>query len=145
MVYARMGWKIGFWGLSRVYTMPIWCCKLCKLIWYARILFGMLCGANWTRLEWVESVISEGICISRSGELGSPRRDWQRCIHYCHSSVSLRRREWVLSDKDSRLVEWGSLKRDSEGVARVERDFSSRRGFCGFERTRVSPKRDDLA
>ena len=64
--------ELGIWELYGVYTMPMWCCKLCKLIWYARILFGMFCGANWTRLEWVECVISEGIYISCSGELGLP-------------------------------------------------------------------------
>jgi len=123
-------WNLGtLW----VYTMPMWCCNLCKVFWYARILFGMICGANWIRLEWVKCVISEGICISRSGE------------PIAILSVSLRRSGWVLSDIGSCSGEWGPPKRDSEGVAHVERDFSFRRGFCGFERTRVSPRRDGLA
>jgi len=42
---------------------------LYKVFWYARNLLGMICGANWSRLEWVECTISEEICISRSGEI----------------------------------------------------------------------------
>ncbi|QCD89073.1 hypothetical protein DEO72_LG4g11 [Vigna unguiculata] len=58
----------------------------------------------------------------------------QRRIPYFHMSVSLRRRGWVLSDPDSRSGEGGSPKRDSEEVARVERNFSSSIGhMMGME------------
>jgi len=50
-----------------------------------------------------------------------------------------------LSDTYTRSGEMISLKRDGVEVARVECDFSSRRGLMGFERTRNSPRRDDLA
>jgi len=46
MVYAGVGWKLGIWGLSGVYAMPMRCGKLCKLIWYDRTMFGMLWCAN---------------------------------------------------------------------------------------------------
>jgi len=60
-------------------------------------------------------------------------------------SVSLRRRGLGLSDTYTRPGELASPKRDGVEVAHVERDFSSRRGFVGFERTRISPKCGGLA
>jgi len=120
------GVELGIWGLSGVYAMPMQCGKLCKLIWYDRnfVWYVLVCelikvGVSRVRDQW------------RSLHF-SLRRAWQRRIPYCHTSVSLRRRGWVLSDTDSRSGKGGSPKWDSEEVARVEHDFSSRRGFCGF-------------
>jgi len=71
-------------------------------------------------------------CNSRSGGWDSPRRDMQGLIILSFSRFSLRRRVLSLGDPDTRSGEWGSPKRDSDEIARVERDFSSRRGLFGF-------------
>jgi len=56
----------------------------------------------------------------------------QGLIILSFSRFSLRRRVLSLGDPDTRSGEWGSPKRDSDEIARVERDFSSRRGLFGF-------------
>ena len=102
--------------------------KLCLYFWYN--VFKL----NWYDLEvwfghgrYVACVNSVGVCISRSGEPGLPRRDYRR-LKYCFcSSVSLRRRNLVLSDKPTRLAERVSFKRESANVWRLCLGLSLRR------------------
>jgi len=89
-------------------------------------------SANWCLVAAIVCIINVGTCNSRLDKPGSPRRDLQRRKPCCHMSISLRRRGLGLSDTYTRSGERGSPKRDGVEVARVERDFSSRRGVYGF-------------
>jgi len=76
----------------------------------------------------------------------SPRRELQESFQCSYSSISLRRPRLGLGEIQSRLGEIGSPKRGREETWLVSR-AKTRPGeeFCGFERTRVSVRRDGLA
>jgi len=64
-----VNWK--FENLLESKIMPICCSNMCTLFWYV-----LEC---WIRHGcWCTCVNKFRVCISRSGEPGSPRREWQR-------------------------------------------------------------------
>ena len=80
---------------------------------------------NWYVGCCVACVISVGVCISRSGEASSPRRDWQRRKTLLLRELLAQATRDGVSDRHFRLRE--VVKK----FARVERNFSSRQGIFG--------------
>ena len=108
-------WGCGFWGLFHwnwpkcmhikgldfviSMIMQRWAVGVCFRVWIMLMCLSKLCLMTWCVwvVFWVAGAMlcvwtCDTTCNSRSGELGSPRRDMQGCVLSICSWLSLRRK-----------------------------------------------------
>jgi len=85
----------------------VWCIILDYLAWIGVWTWVCCCLCAWN---------STRVCMSRSSEPGSPRRDMEGLVPLFGLRLSLRRRIFGLGERSSRLAEWVSPKRELERI-----------------------------